>query len=86
MLRGKEKARNYAERRMRKSTCRGVIDYASPSLQSVIGWQPEELASTRVLDLIQPDDVAEIERALRESDRDAGRQPVAARSAGAPQG
>jgi len=52
----------------------------------VIGWQPEELASTRVLDLIHPDDVAEIERALRESGRDAGRQPVAARSAGAPQG
>jgi len=63
----------------------GVIGYASPSLQRVIGWQPEELASTRV-DLIHPDDVAEIERALRESDRDAGRQPVAARSAGSPQG
>ncbi len=39
----------------------GTVRYVSPAIERVLGYRPEELAGTSILDLVHPDDV---ERAL----------------------
>jgi PAS domain S-box-containing protein len=47
----------------------GILRYASPSLERVVGWRPEELLGTHGFGLIHPDDLlrtrAAFDRALR---------------------
>ena len=42
----------------------GTIRYTSPSVERLIGWSPQELSGSQILDLIHPDDLPEVERAL----------------------
>jgi diguanylate cyclase (GGDEF)-like protein/PAS domain S-box-containing protein len=42
----------------------GVLVYASPSLQTVLGWAPGEVVGTRVASYCHPDDVAHVAEAL----------------------
>jgi diguanylate cyclase (GGDEF)-like protein/PAS domain S-box-containing protein len=45
----------------------GLIDWASPSAQSILGYDPEDLAGQRVADLMHPDDLAKVEGVIRET-------------------
>ena len=37
-----------------------VIQWISPSVEDVLGWQPGELVGRSAADLVHPDDMAEI--------------------------
>ncbi len=39
----------------------GTIRYESPAVERVLGYRPEQLEGTRVLDLVHPEDAAEVE-------------------------
>ena len=49
----------------------GVIVYASPAWLSVLGWDPEELLGTALLDLLHPDDRERADAAMQTA-RDGG--------------
>jgi diguanylate cyclase (GGDEF)-like protein/PAS domain S-box-containing protein len=36
----------------------GTLEWVSPSVQTLIGWEPDEIIGTRPWDLVHPDDVA----------------------------
>lgn len=44
----------------------GTITYTSPSVQRVLGYEPEQLIGTQTRDLMHPDDVARVEEAVGE--------------------
>src|SRR5450631_1498350 len=44
----------------------GTITYTTPSVQRVLGYAPEQLIGTQTRDLIHPDDVERVERAVAE--------------------
>jgi len=42
----------------------GIIQYESPSVERLLGWRPEELLGTQILDYVHPDDVARVSEAV----------------------
>lgn len=40
----------------------GVIEYVSPAIELLLGWQPEDLLGTRARDLLHPDDAEIVTR------------------------
>lgn len=44
----------------------GLIRYASPALERVLGWRPEERTGTSAFELLHPDDFAAMETMFRE--------------------
>lgn len=44
----------------------GVIRYQSPSVTSILGYQPQELLGRLLLDLVHPEDVLRVKQALQE--------------------
>jgi PAS domain S-box-containing protein len=42
----------------------GTIRYESPSVERLLGWRPDELIGTQVLDYVHPDDVAHVVDAI----------------------
>ncbi len=43
----------------------GMLTYASPSAERLLGWRPEEMASVMPADLVHPDDVAHVLASMR---------------------
>ena len=43
----------------------GIIEYESPSVERLLGWRPDELLGTQVLDYVHPDDLAHVTDAIR---------------------
>ena len=44
----------------------GIITYASPSIERILGYRPEELVGRNAFDFVHPDDRSEIEALYRE--------------------
>jgi PAS domain S-box-containing protein len=42
----------------------GTIHYESPSIERLLGWRPEELIGTQLLDYVHPDDTAHVVGAI----------------------
>src|SRR5437899_11631283 len=42
----------------------GTVRYESPSVERLLGWRPEELVGTQLLDYVHPDDVALVRAAI----------------------
>jgi len=45
-------------------TADGVIEYESPSLERLLGWDPEELIGKQLMDYVHPDDVTLLSQAF----------------------
>ena len=43
----------------------GAVSYASPSVERVLGYRPEQLTGARALDYVHPDDVPAVRAALK---------------------
>ena len=54
-----------------------TIRFQSPSVERVLGHRPEDLAGTRLVDLVHPDDVARVPALLAETEARPG-APTAA--------
>jgi len=45
----------------------GIIRYVSPSVQQILGYQPEELVGRPSIDVVHPDDLQEVARGFEEA-------------------
>lgn len=55
-----------------------VVEWVSPSVVSVMGWQPEEMIGRPILDHVHPDDIARVQQATMTAN-DGGRVAFEAR-------
>jgi two-component system, sensor histidine kinase and response regulator len=60
----------------------GTIRYASPAVEGVLGYPPDDVVGSKVLSYVHPEDLEDASSALLEALRDAGRElpPVAFRA------
>ena len=62
----------------------GLVDWVSPSARWILGYDPDELVGTRVMDLMHPDDLEQVRHLVRElmaSDQATGRTEARIRTA-----
>jgi diguanylate cyclase (GGDEF)-like protein/PAS domain S-box-containing protein len=65
----------------------GLVDWVSPSARWILGYDPDELVGTRVMDLMHPDDLEQVRHLVRElvtSGQATGRTEARIRTADGP--